>query len=128
MEKGLESLQVWQAGKSFVVYVYKQVIPNLPAGERELLGKQLKRSCLSIPANIAEAHGRYHYQDAIRFCYIARGSLDETISHLLVASDLGYINQGVLSSCRVKWSEIHRLLNGYINYLGRRKTQELTGL
>jgi len=46
----------------------------------------------SIPANIAEGYGRYYYQDNVRFCYIARGSLEETLSHLVLAHELNYIS------------------------------------
>lgn len=126
MEKGLESLRVWQTGREFTVYICKSILPMLPREEKYILNHQLRRSSQSVPANIAEAHGRYHYQDAIRFCYIARGSLDETISHLLLASDLGYITHDCLENCRERWRELHRLLNGYINYLDRKRisTQE----
>ena len=42
------------------------------------IGKQLVRAVDSISANLAEGHGRYHFRDRLRFCYYARGSLEET--------------------------------------------------
>lgn len=77
-DKGLETLQVWQRAMAFAVKVYRQVLPSLPSQEKWSLVDQLRRSVQSIPANIAEGYGRFYYQESIRFCYIARGSLEET--------------------------------------------------
>ncbi|HEY44957.1 MAG TPA: four helix bundle protein [Anaerolineae bacterium] len=97
-----------------------------PVEEKFALSQQLRRAVQSVPANIAEAHGRYHYQDAIRFCYIARGSLDETLSHLILAHDLGYIPEDSLRTCREIWREVYRLLNGYIEYLKRNRQEDIS--
>lgn len=117
--KGLESLQVWQRARKLAVKICREILPLLPGEEKFALSQQLRRAVQSVPANIAEALGRYHFQDAIRFCYIARGSLDETLSHLLLAYDLSYIPENLLEDCRKIWREIYRLLNGYIRYLRR---------
>ena len=76
--KSLESLEAWRKSKEFSLRVYREVLPLLPSEEKWNLNQQLRRSSLSIPANIAEGYGRFYYQDNIRFCYIARGSLEET--------------------------------------------------
>ena len=68
---GLRRLQVWTRAKDFVLKIYKQVLPLLPAEEKWGLGQQLRRASVSIPANIAEGHGRFYYQDNVRFCYAA---------------------------------------------------------
>lgn len=94
--------------------ICKEVLPRLPADERFVLARQLRRSVQSVSANIAEAYGRFHYQDAIRFCYVARGSLLETYSHLILARDLGYIGGREMTT-------YIDLLNGYIDYLRRSK-------
>jgi hypothetical protein len=75
-------------------------------------------------ANIAEGYGRYYYQDNVRLCYIARGSLDETINHLITAIDLDYIPRDLYNDLRARADETRRLLNGYIKYLKRRKQGE----
>lgn len=113
----LERLQAWQMANEFGVLVCKEILPMLPGMEQYALSQQLRRSAQSIPANIAETHGRYHYQDAIRFCYIARGSLDETRSHLLFAFNMGYLSEDRIITCREAWRDTARLLNGYIKYL-----------
>jgi four helix bundle protein len=99
-KKGLENLQVWHKARGLAVLVCKELLLMFPDEEKFALSQQLRRAVQSVPANIAEAHGRYHYQDAIRFCYIARGSLDETLSHLILAHDLGYIPDDSLVAYR----------------------------
>ena len=78
----LDQLDVWKRARDFAVIIYKQVVPLLPTSEKYNLTDQLKRAATSVAANIAEGHGRYHYLDNVRFCYIARGSLAEIQSHL----------------------------------------------
>lgn len=80
--EGLNRLEVWKRSKDFALRIYREVLPALPAEEKWNLAQQLRRSSISISANIAEGYGRFYYQDNVRFCYIARGSLEETLSHL----------------------------------------------
>ena len=75
--QGLKKLQVWVRAKDYAVKVYKQVLPLLPSEEKWSLNQQLRRSSVSISANIAEGYGRFYYQDNVRFCYNARGSMEE---------------------------------------------------
>ena len=89
--KSLETLEVWKNAKEFALRVYREVLPLLPAEEKWNLNQQLRRSSSSVPANIAEGYGRFYYQETIRFCYITRGSLEETLSHLVLCFELKYI-------------------------------------
>jgi four helix bundle protein len=66
--QGLNRLQVWVRAKNFALKINKQVLPFLPPVEKWNLDQQLRRSTLSIPANIAEGHGRFYHQDNVRFC------------------------------------------------------------
>ena len=119
--RGLDSLEVWQVARGLAVYVCSDVLPNFPPEEKWSLTTQLRRSVQSVPANIAEGFGRYYYQEGVRFCYIARGSLDETYSQLSIARDLGYIDDDVFVQVVEKISKLRRLLNGYIAFLKRSK-------
>ncbi len=122
--EGLGKLDVWRRSKDFAVRVYREVLPCLPQEEKWGLASQVRRSSQSIPANIAEGYGRYYYQENIHFCYIARGSLDETISHLILAAELGYLPDPLREALVSDADELIRMLNGYIAYLKRTRQGE----
>ena len=120
----LDKLEVWVRAKDFAITIYKDVVPCLPASEKYNLIDQLKRAASSIPANIAEGHGRYHFLDNVRFCYIARGSLTEVQSHLSLARELGYLPDDVFQQLTLHAESIGKQLNNYIAYLKRSKQGE----
>ena len=119
--QGLKRLQVWVRAKDFALKVYKRVLPLLPPEEKWNLGQQLRRSSLSISANIAEGYGRFYYQDNVRFCYNARGSLEETLSHLIFAFEVEFIPESLYKELESEGEEIDKMLNGYIGYLKKSK-------
>lgn len=120
----LDKLEVWVRAKDFAVVIYREVLPHFPADEKWNLTQQLKRAAQSIPANIAEGHGRYHFLDNVRFCYIARGSLTEVQSHIALAHDLGYVSNEVYQRVTSHAESIGKQLNNYIAYLKRSKQGE----
>ena len=122
--KSLETLEVWKKARDFALRVYREVLPLLPAEEKWNLAQQLRRSSSSIPANIAEGYGRFYYQEIIRFCYIARGSLEETLSHLVLCHELKYVSMPVFDSVELDGEKLTQLINGYIGYLKRSKQGE----
>ena len=122
--QSLKKLQVWVRAKDFAVKIYKQVLPLLPQEEKWSLNQQIRRSSTSIPANIAEGHGRFYYQDNVRFCYNARGSLEETLSHLIVCFEAGLIAETVYKELESEGEEIEKMLNGYIAFLKKSKQGE----
>ena len=119
--KSLETLDVWKKAKDFALRFYREVLPLLPAEEKWNLNQQLRRSSNSIPANIAEGYGRFYYQEIIRFCYIARGSLEETLSHLVMCVELKYIPKTLFDSLEQDGEKLTQMINGYIGYLKRSK-------
>ena len=116
-ERGLESLKLWQRSVDFAKRICSEILPLLPSEEKYSMISQLRRSCQSVPANIAEGYGRYYYQDNIRFCYISRGSLEETFSHIKLAHKLNYLDLDTYNSVYNDIQEMRRLLSGYITYL-----------
>jgi len=122
--QGLETLEAWKKSRAFVLVIYKEVLPFLPADEKWHLNQQIRRSAQSVSANLAEGHGRFYYQDNVRFCYIARGSLTETYTHLLLAHDLNYISDDLFDRLKAQTEELIRIINGYIAYLKRSKRGE----
>ncbi len=77
-------LEVWQVAMDLVEEVYR-LTPRLPEAEKYGLISQLRRAVTSIPANIAEGYGRTHRGDYLRHLSIARGSLMEIETHLMIA-------------------------------------------
>jgi four helix bundle protein len=123
-EQGFESLKVWQKAHQLMLDIHKKLLPLSPKDEKYNLADQVRRSSKSVGANIAEGYGRFYYMDNVRFCYNARGSLDETANHLKVSLDLGYCPKELHQSLRSQADEIRRMLNGYIDWLKAQKAGE----
>ncbi|NPV56879.1 MAG: four helix bundle protein [Anaerolineae bacterium] len=124
MDFGIDGLDVWKRAVSFAVTINKEIIPALPAAEKFALNSQLRRSSQSIAANIAEGHGRYYYQETIRYLYIARGSLTETYNHLVFAQKMAYIDGNTFEKLTGELSEIRKMINGHITFLKSSKKGE----
>ncbi|MBK7451418.1 MAG: four helix bundle protein [Anaerolineales bacterium] len=101
--------------------VHKELLHLLPSEEKWALSQQIRRSSQSVPANIAEGHGRFYFQDNVRFCYIARGSLEETLSHIVYAHKVGYVSETLYKSFVMDGENLTRLINGYIGFLKKSK-------
>jgi four helix bundle protein len=114
--KGFEGLLVYQEARAYRIRIAK-IASGFPPEEKFGLMNQIKRSSRSVTANLAEGYGRYHYKEFIQFCRQARGSLMETLEHLICAFDEGYIPQEVLKECKTIHHKILGLLNGFISYL-----------
>ncbi len=115
VNKGFEDLKAWQLARQLMIGCH-ELANHLPAFERHDLISQIRRSSKSVMANIAEGYGRYHYLDSLRFFYYARGSLTETISHLITAHDLKYTDAEQHQALYDLSREAERTLNGYINF------------
>ena len=88
--KSFEEMPLWQEAHALAVKIHK-ITSSFPKHELYGLTSQLRRAAVSIAANVAEAFGRYHYRDKLRFYYNSRGSAYEVKSHLLYARDVNYI-------------------------------------
>lgn len=127
--QSFEDLEVWKKARLLKNEIH-DLVKAFPAEEKFRLTDQIIRSSRSINSQIAEGHGRRTFPDRVRFSVIARGSLSETLNHLIDAYDANYITAETLSHFRVKIQEVERLLNGYISYLenqGRNVQQEKGG-
>lgn len=119
--EGLNRLEVYKSAQELAAYVYQQVLPVLPAEERYGLCSQIRRASASVPANIAEGYGRYYYQETIRFCYLARGSLMELSSHFDLACSQGYISNESYEQLGTMMNSVLKLIHGFIKYLKQSK-------
>ncbi len=108
-------LDVWKKVREIRVYI-SAMVKTFPKEETLRLSDQIICSSRSIGNNLAEGHGRYNYQDNIRFCVMARGSLSETLDHMLIGVDEKIINDEVLQSFQIEHDTCLKLINGYIQY------------
>jgi four helix bundle protein len=113
---GFENLELWRKAREFKNEISKEA-RNWPSEEKFKLIDQVIRSSRSINALLSEGHGRFTFADQLHFCVQARGSLSETVNHLIDAFDEEYISEETLNYYKTKAKEIERLLNGYITYL-----------
>lgn len=119
--EGLNRLEVYQVAQELANYVYSEILDKLPSEEKFGLVSQLRRAAASIPANIAEGYGRYYYQETIRFCYLARGSLMELSSHVDLAHAQNFLSNETKAMTDERMTTLLRLINGYIKYLKQSK-------
>ena len=93
MEKdiqGFRGLTAWQKAYALTLDVYK-ASNVFPKEEVYALSSQLRRAAVSVPSNIAEGYERTHRKKYLQFLSVAKGSLGEIETQLLLAKDLGYI-------------------------------------
>ena len=95
----------------------------LPSEEKYGRVLQLRRAVSSVPANIAEGYGRFHWLENIQFCRQARGSLEETRSHIIAAADLGQVQAAQAEKVLDQAQTVRRLIDGYIRFLNRRRNE-----
>jgi four helix bundle protein len=120
---GFEELELWKRVRIFKNEI-RQLTKTFPQEEKFKLMDQLIRSSRSVNALLSEGHGRFTYADQLHYCVQARGSLSETINHLIDAFDERYISEEQLNYFKIKGKEIEKMMNGYITYL-RGKKQEV---
>ena len=121
--KTFEELEVYKATREFRKKIY-QLIKELPAEEKYNLAGQMRRAALSLTNNIAEGHGRYHFQENIQFCRVSRGSLMELIDDLNVCTDEKYFSIDYLEELKAEGYRVNKMLNGYIAYLKKRRDEK----
>ena len=113
-------LNVWKEARSFQLLIFN-LSKLFPPEEKYKLSDQIIRSSRSIAANIAEGHGRFHFQEQIQFCRQARGSLSEVLNHIYTAFDCNYISKEQVIEIEDKSEVLLKLVNGYIFYLKNQK-------
>jgi four helix bundle protein len=87
-----KDLEIWKLSRQFCSQIYVTTT-SFPDNEKFGLTNQLRRASVSVPSNIAEGCSRSSNKDFSRFLEIAVGSIYEIETQLLIAFDLGYINQ-----------------------------------
>jgi four helix bundle protein len=121
--KTFEEIIAWQKARLLCSLIYKTTYKENFRKDYGL-SDQIRRSSVSVMANIAEGYERRGDKELIRFLSIARGSLSEVKSHLYVALDLNYITEKEISELFLLIDETGKLINGLSNYLTKSKKLE----
>jgi four helix bundle protein len=114
--KNFRDLKVWEKGHELTLAVYKATA-RFPNEERYGLTSQIRRSSVSVPANIAEGCGRGSDADLARFLHIVAGSASELEYHLLLANQLDMLNAPDHKRLTKEVTEVKRMLTSFIKTL-----------
>ena len=121
--KSYRDLLVWQKAMSLVTEVYKAT-RLFPKEEVYALTSQIRRAAISIPSNIAEGQGRQSRKEFLQFLAVARGSLLELETQILIAQNLGYLAPVQTKLISDATAELGKMLNGLMNSLNRPSATE----
>ena len=115
-----KDLNIYQEAIRLMTEVDK-LCKSLPSSEKYRLIDQASRSSSSVPDNISEGYTSYHYKDKINRFYDARKESGETQNHVLKMEKKGYISKETFQRLFDEYQQLIRGINGYINYLKRRR-------
>lgn len=112
--KSFTDLRAWREAHVLAVKIYK-VTQNFPKNEVFGLTTQIRRASVSVTSNIAEGFGRRSQADRLRFYDMARASLAEVQSQLLIARDVDYMDKTIFNQLAIMAVDAHKILTGLIN-------------
>ncbi len=121
--KTWKDLEVWRKAHTLVLKLY-EIVADFPPEERFRLVDQLCRAAASVPANIVEGQSRQTTKEYIQFLYNARGSLEETRYHLLLAKDLGFLKEDDYNALETEYKIVSKMLNRLIQSLKARRVEK----
>ena len=119
MSNSYRDLIVWQKARVLVRDLYS-VTRHFPSDERFGLISQVRRAGVSVIANIAEGQGRNTPGEFLHFLGMAKGSLTELETELMISDDLGYLRPEEAKDLPTKCDEVSRLLNGLMQAIAKR--------
>ena len=116
-----KELDVWQKAVRLATELYG-LTAHFPDTERYGLIAQIRRAATSVPANIAEGRGRGSTGEYVQFLLIARGSLMELETHLIIAQNLGYLSRALFEPAQRRIEDIAKMLNRLVGSLRSRRS------
>ena len=115
MKFGYEDLEVWNRSVDFAVKVI-ELVETIDTGRKHYrLLEQIEAASTSVSMNLAEGKGRNSKKEFIQFCYVARGSLYETMTLLEIFKRKSWISELDFSSLKAEALEIASMIKGLIN-------------
>jgi four helix bundle protein len=117
--KHYRELEVWQLAMDLAQECYR-VTKAFPKEELFGMTSQIRRAAASIPANIAEGQGRHHTKEFLNHLSIARGSLMEAETHVILGQRVGLLSQADLNNLLQMTDRIGRMMSGLRRSLQKR--------
>ena len=117
--RSFRDLHVWQRAMDLCQDIYR-LTSGFPDEERFGLISQMRRAAVSIPSNVAEGQGRATPKEFLHFLTIARGSLKELETQILLSAKLGYVHRDNSEGCLASITEVGQLLGALIRAIRRR--------
>ncbi len=114
--RNFQRLSIWQKSHTLTLKIY-MLTKSFPKDELFGLISQMRRSCSSIPTNIAEGCGRNSGTELRRFLVIAAGSASELQYQLLLSKDLNYITQTIYDELDTEIIQIRKMIYSYTTKL-----------
>ncbi len=118
-ERSHKNLEVWHKSMALVTQVYS-LTKKFPKEETYGLTSQIRRAAVSVPSNLAEGHAMKSTIHYLKFIYIARGSLAELETQLMIATNLGYADEPELQQMIVEVVVTGKMLNSLIASLNKK--------
>ena len=118
--KSYRELEVWKRSRALVksIYLFSNCYPK---EEKYGLASQIRSAVVSVPGNIAEGYGRIHLGDYIHHLSMARGSLFEVETYLILSVDLEYCTKKEVTALWKEVDEIGRMLSQLIIVLKKKR-------
>ena len=111
-------LRVWREAMDLAEVCYR-LTSGFPRREIFGLSSQLRRSAVSIPANIAEGYGRDSTGSYLQFLKVAQGSLKELETHLILSTRLGFASEGEINAALTRCEAVGKMLRSLIRSIQR---------
>ncbi|MCC6284717.1 MAG: four helix bundle protein [Phycisphaerales bacterium] len=118
--RSYRDLEIWKIGVDLTVACY-EITSGFPKEELFTLTSQIRRAAGSVPANIAEGHGRESTGEFVRFLQIAQGSLKELETHLIVCERIGLADASEIEGLMALSERLGRMMRGMIRSLQERR-------
>ncbi|MBO0331499.1 four helix bundle protein [[Muricauda] lutisoli] len=113
--RNFRELNVWKDGRILVKDIYG-LTKLLLESEKFGLTPQIRRSAISIPANIAEGCSKYSQKDFVRFLQISLGSAYELETHLILCQDLNFLSADISKATIKNIQKLQRRITSLIKY------------
>lgn len=112
--RNFKNYEVWKKAHQLVIYIYKDILHQLPPEEKYEISKQLRRAAYSVPLNIAEGCGRSSEKDFSHFLDMALGSAHEVEYCSILIADLKYLDDELCKKLIIDITEVKAMLIGLI--------------